>query len=433
MLPAPTHLPYSTPFLIFAIGLTRATLKVQPLRFPSMSSQQSVTRSIKIPDALRLERFQRNPELGPSVLFFSGGSALKGLSKAITRYTKNSVHLLTPFDSGGSSAVLRDAFNMPAVGDMRSRLMALADDSVTGNPSVYQLANYRLPTDQSRQTLRAILESMIEGVHPLITDVKDPLGKLIRLQLGYFLEAMPESFDLKGASVGNLILAGGFLNYQHHLDPILFLFSQLLGVQGTVRPITDDNYHLAVSLEDGTKILGQHRFTGKECCPISSPIKDIWLSESIENDLPVDSSLPEQIAQHIVEADLICYPPGSFYSSIVANLLPKGVGKAVAENEAPKVYVPSLGTDPEMYGVSFEQSVEKLLHYLKQSDDQQRDILRYLNILLVDSEFASGISEQAKAAWSEQGIQIIETPLTSASSRPYYDEQLLAKALLSLT
>ena len=42
------------------------------------------------------------PALGPRLVFFTGGTALRGLSRSLTRYTHNSVHLVTPFDSGGS-------------------------------------------------------------------------------------------------------------------------------------------------------------------------------------------------------------------------------------------------------------------------------------------------------------------------------------------
>ncbi len=68
--------------------------------------------------------YESNPDAGPKLLFFSGGTALNGLSQVLKRYTHNSIHLVTPFDSGGSSAVLREAFDMPAVGDLRSRMMA---------------------------------------------------------------------------------------------------------------------------------------------------------------------------------------------------------------------------------------------------------------------------------------------------------------------
>ncbi len=84
-------------------------------------SKIHVSRAVEIPDPLRIGRYRKAPELGPRILFFSGGSALNGLCKALKHYTHNSTHLVTPFDSGGSSAELRNAFNMPSIGDLRSR------------------------------------------------------------------------------------------------------------------------------------------------------------------------------------------------------------------------------------------------------------------------------------------------------------------------
>ena len=78
-----------------------------------MSDHLTITRTVQLPDKIRLARFARAPELGPKVLFFSGGSALNPLSRRLINYTHNSIHLITPFDSGGSSAVLRKAFGMP--------------------------------------------------------------------------------------------------------------------------------------------------------------------------------------------------------------------------------------------------------------------------------------------------------------------------------
>ncbi|MCG8609482.1 MAG: GAK system CofD-like protein [Pseudomonadales bacterium] len=393
----------------------------------------TVTREVKIPDPVRLERYRRLPELGPSVLFFTGGTALKGLSRELTTYTRNSIHLLTPFDSGGSSAKLRQVFNMPAVGDVRSRLMALADDSITGNPEVYALANYRLSEQATGVALLQELEDLIAGQHPLIRSVPNPMRRLIRLQLGFFREAMPEHFDLAGASIGNLILTGGYLNYQEHLDPILFLFSKLLVVQGIVRPIVNDPLHLAVQLENGETVLGQHLFTGKEVPPIASRISRMWLSGSEQVDQPAAVQLRKKVAKLIHDADLICYPPGSFYSSIIATLLPDGVGRAVARNASPKVYVPNLGVDPEQFGMSVTDSVETLLHYLRQGLGDKVEDTQLLNYVLVDNELSRYDAGLSRSWFRKRGIELIQTELVTEASAPYYDNARLAQALLSLT
>jgi len=42
-----------------------------------------VHRRAHLPDPARVERCRRLPELGPSILFLSGGSALRGLSRKL--------------------------------------------------------------------------------------------------------------------------------------------------------------------------------------------------------------------------------------------------------------------------------------------------------------------------------------------------------------
>jgi 2-phospho-L-lactate transferase/gluconeogenesis factor (CofD/UPF0052 family) len=149
-----------------------------------------VIKKITIPNKTAVERFRRVPELGPSLLFFSGGSALAPLSRRLIDFTHNSIHLITPFDSGGSSAELRKAFRMPAVGDVRNRLMALADQSVRGNPDVFNLFSHRLTHDDPEQAANEF-DHLLSGGSPLISVITDPLRKIIRNHLRLFAEAVP--------------------------------------------------------------------------------------------------------------------------------------------------------------------------------------------------------------------------------------------------
>ena len=327
-------------------------------------TQVRVSRSVKIPDALKISRYRKVPELGPKILFFSGGSALNATSRVLKLYTHNSIHLVTPFDSGGSSAKLRQAFEMPSIGDLRSRLMALADETVTGHPEIYRLFTYRLPVDEHDDRLFERLERLARAKDPLVRAISNPMRRLIRNQLGFFLKYMPRDFNLRGASIGNLILAGGYLNNHQHLDPIIFLFSKLVNVQGTVRAIINDNIHLGADLADGSRVIGQHNLTGKETAPLSSPIKRLFLSESLEGFTPVSAKLRAKNRRLVVGADLICYPPGSFYTSMLANLLPKGVGLAIAANGSPKVYIPNLGQDPEIRYTADGRPIRETTGYL---------------------------------------------------------------------
>ena len=392
-----------------------------------------ITRTAVIPDAVRINRYRKVPELGPRLLFFSGGTALTGVSRVLKSYTHNSIHLVTPFDSGGSSAKLRDAFAMPSIGDLRSRLVALADEQITGQPEVYRLFSCRFPVDDPPAKLRARLDAMVAGKEPNVAAISNPMRRLIRNQIGYFRDAMPSGFDLRGASTGNLILAGGYLNNHQHLDPIIFLFSELVGVQGTVRAVVNDNLHLSAELADGTRVDGQHRLTGKEVAPITSPVSRLSLSRERDRYRPANARLRKKVKRLIAGADLICYPPGSFYSSLIANLLPQGVGRAIADNQSTKLFIPGLGDDPELVGESLGQRVATLLDYLRADVGADCDPRQLLDFVLIDSEqrrqLPAGDAERIAAL----GVTLIDTPLVDAKVAGRYDDERLVSALLSLT
>lgn len=389
-----------------------------------------ITRRLKLPDPVRINRYKRVPELGPKLLFFSGGTALNGISRTLKAYTHNSAHLITPFDSGGSSAILRQAFDMPAIGDVRSRLMALADESLLGHPEVYQLFSHRLPKTASHTTLRHELAGLVGGSHPLIAAVPMPMRGLIQNQFHYFALAMPEDFDLRGASLGNLILAGGYLNNNRELDPIVFLFSKLVNTLGHVTVSTNEKLHLAARLEDGRIIVGQHKMTGKEVDPITSPIIDVFLTTSLDSMEPVDVPFPLRRQDLVLEADLICYPPGSFFSSVLANLLPRGVGRTIAENGNPKAYVPSLGTDPELTGISPTQTVERLISQLKKDAGPSTPTSQLLNFVVADTGFADQLDT---GFLKDHEIKLVALPLARQNEPGKYDSQKLVDVLLSLT
>ncbi|XOV77719.1 MAG: GAK system CofD-like protein [Aestuariibacter sp.] len=396
-----------------------------------MSNQYFIKRGLKIPDKLRIARYERSPEMGPSILFFSGGTALNDLSKKLKKFTHNSIHMMTPFDSGGSSAVLRQSFDMPAIGDLRARLMALADDSVKGLPDVFALFSHRLSKTSPHPVLEKQLFDMTQGVHSLVAAIPEPMRQLICNQLAFFQSHKPDNFNLRGASVGNLILSGGYLNNTRHLEPIVFLFSKLVEVRGTVRLTVDDNFHLAVELENGDVIVGQHRMTGKEKPPISKRIKRMFLSRNIDQLQPVESVLCERQKQLIINADMICFPPGSYYSSVLASLLPKGVGKAIYSNQGPKVFIPNLGEDPEMLGMDVNDAIQTLLDYIQQDLEHPVPENRLLSHIVIDKNNEQQQETIDRVRWQQHGMQIVETNIISKSSAPFYDTDALLSVLLS--
>lgn len=372
------------------------------------------------------------PETGPRILFFSGGTALRETSRELVRYTHNSIHIVTPFDSGGSSAALRQAFGMPAVGDVRNRLMALADQGLRGNPEVVALFGHRLPKDLGRAALERRLRRMAEGLDPLVRAIPEPMRKAVRRQLLGFLERMPADFDLKGASIGNLALTAGYLANRRRLGPAIGMFSELIRARGVVRPVMDIDLHLAAELEDGRVVVGQHLLTAKQAPAIDSPVKRLWLARALDDPTPVHAAIPAGVRGLIERADLICYPMGSFYTSLVANLLPSGVGRAVAANPCPKVFVPSAGQDPETLGLDVAGQAEVLVRYLRAEAPDEIRVRDVLNFVLINADPDVYPSRVERSRLSALGFSPLLFRLAASSRDKVLSAPLLVPVLLSL-
>ncbi|MBT9558967.1 MAG: YvcK family protein [Myxococcales bacterium] len=404
-----------------------------------------IVREGRIPDPVRVARALRAPELGPCLLFLSGGSALRQTARVMKRHTHNTVHLVTPFDSGGSSAILRDSFGMLAVGDLRNRIVALADETVRGNPATYEFFSYRLAEHGTPMALQDELLAMIDGHHPLTVAIELPLQRLIRSYLRVFaartgllplagsLEsiALPRPaaastapFDLRGASIGNLLLAGGWLVHDGDMDAVSYLFSRIVEARGTVVPTVDRSLHLAVALEDGRVVVGQHRITGKQGPPLESPIRRLWLTSSLDSEESVVCHASDKVTGLITSADVVVYPPGSFYTSVIANLTPLGIGGAIAAATVPKVYVPNIGLDTEQLGMTLQSAVQAIV--LKAHASAGRDgtptPTDYVTHVLFDPKATPAAALDLDAV-TAMGIELVPTSLLATS--------LLATSLLA--
>ncbi len=387
--------------------------------------------ALALPDPNRLDRYRREPENGPSILFFGGGSALRGVSKHLIDYTHNSIHLLTPFDSGGSSAHLREAFRMLAVGDLRNRMIALADHSEGGRRRVVQLLTSRLPKDENQNSLRNRLDRVVEGRDPMIAAVADSRGAAIRTQLSHFLEAMPSTFDLRGASVGNLVITGSYLNGDRQIDEALSLFSDLVRTLGVVRPVVSSNLHLAAYLEDGETIVGQHHLTKRGEGKITSPVQRVFLIEDISNPEPVSSEIRPKIRNLLKKADAVVYPIGSFYTSLIASLLPSGLGEIIGNLEVPKVYVANRGNDPELHGKTLSRAVEELVQYLRDGTNSNVEVQDLVQYVIVDNSKGDYGSRELDAV-RRLGIDVFDVPMGVSKSNDLLDAAQLAEVLASI-
>ena len=105
------------------------------------------------------------------------------------------------------------------------------------------------------------------------------------------------------------------------------------GVKETAKLVSDAGGTVEAVMADGTRVQGETNITGS-----TGHVTQIHL-------LPPDAKpLPETLAA-IAAADLITIGPGSLYTSLVPNLLVRGIPEAVAASTAVKVFVCNLMTE----------------------------------------------------------------------------------------
>lgn len=364
------------------------------------------------------------------LVFFTGGTALRALSRHLAAHAVPAVHIVTTFDSGGSTAVLRRAFAMPAVGDIRHRLGALADPAVVP-PRVLDIWEWRMPQEGDPGQLRDELRAIGEAWHAFWLDVPERFAAPLRRYYCDFLAHMPADFDPHGACFGNLVIAGGFLRHERRLDPILAACARLFAVRGSVLPVVEGSFHLAAELSNGVIRVGQHLFGAP-----AQPVRRLFLTvhdpdHGVCEPTPCRPRIVTRAAAAIGAAGLLCYPMGSFYSSVLANLLPEGVGRCVAAAGCPKVFIPNSGGDKECPSCTILGQVECLLRAL-QADAAGIGISRLLTHVLVDSRQGRYGGQEDLVRLRELGINVIDAAIVMPDEPQRHDPQAVSAQLLRL-
>ncbi len=367
-------------------------------------------------------------------VFFSGGTALRGLSQYFAKIKFPTVHLVTTFDSGGSSAALRKAFSIPAVGDLRNRLLALADPEKT-SPAVIAFCNSRLPKDVSLDRARQLLDGILD--HPLLNDKSMPqeFRHIIRLYLSYFLQKVPKDFDARNASLGNLLLTSYWLKNNGDLEAALSFFTSLFHICGVIEPIVNSSLHLGARLKNGEIIVGQHLFAH-----LPSPVRYIFLTVyRPDTRFNAEESIcrppaTERSKEYLRQAELICYPMGSFYSSILVNLLPEGVGKSIASSRASKIFIPNSGADPESGEISLAEQTFHILEKLREDAPgaQTSDLLNYVLLDLENGNYPARIRASISSL-TDMGIKILNRPLVQKNNPACHSPEAVFMALREIS
>lgn len=235
------------------------------------------------------------------IVLLGGGTGASTILRGLKYFPVDITAIITVSDNGRSTGRLRKEFSTPAVGDIRHVLSNLS----TLPSEVKDIMEYRMSTYS----------------------------------------------DLNGHAMGNLLLTA-FYQKTGSLKKSIEYFSQLLGVEHTVLPLSEDCLTLMGETEDGEIIEGEDEITHA-----NKQYKRIFYKE--------EPTISQEVFDAIEEADLILLSMGSLYTSIMPHLICQDVVNAIRKSKAKVMYVCNAMTQPgetDNFGVS--DHVKTLEKYL---------------------------------------------------------------------
>ncbi|MDQ7027070.1 MAG: YvcK family protein [Anaerolineae bacterium] len=278
-------------FAVFATGCIVTTISLRRLMNNILAPYQRHQRG----ELIDMMVEHRRRKKGFKYVAIGGGTGLPASLRGMKLYTSNITAVVTVADDGGSSGRLRRDMGVPPPGDLRNNIAALADDESL----LTQLFQYRF-----------------------------------------------QGGDLAGHSFGNLFIAAladivheKSGNKRNSLAEALVEVERVLSIQGRVLPATLDEVNLAATV----KLKGSSR---------TIKVRGEAHIEEVDGLLDSITVYPENVeayqpsVQAILEADLIVIGPGSLYTSILPNLMIKGIADALRATNAYKIYVCNVATQP---------------------------------------------------------------------------------------
>ncbi|CAA9526176.1 MAG: FIG002813: LPPG:FO 2-phospho-L-lactate transferase like, CofD-like [uncultured Thermomicrobiales bacterium] len=312
------------------------------------------------------------PEL--NVVTLGGGTGLSTLLRGLKHCDAGLTAIVTVADDGGSTGRIREEFNMPAPGDIRNCIVALADAEST----VGRLFQYRF--DQ-------------------------------------------EGSQLDGHSFGNLFITA-LTQVTGSFEQAVIESGRVLAVRGRVLPSTLANVRLSAELIDGSVVHGESSIAHKQ-----APIKRVFL----EPDAP-DGYEPAFTA--IINADLIVLGPGSLYTSVLPNLLVGGVVEAIRWSRGTVVYVCNVATqqgETDHFGAAdhvraiVSQLGPRTLHYALVNSNPAA-AAAIAPELGVDAVLDVGLDALAR----EHGFTVVARDVVNDRNPLRHDPEKLAAALVEI-
>ncbi len=201
-----------------------------------------------------------------------------------------------------------------------------------------------------------------------------------------------EEWVIGSNKVGNILLTALVDICGGDFEKAITTMETMFDVRGHVIPVTLEDVHLAVRFEDGTEIIGEKNIDisdknpGERTHNIDQDIVDAWLIG--------EGNLNPRARQAIREADTIIIGPGDLYTSIVPNLLSRGMREALGGSHAHIIYVCNAMTKrwetTNMEVIDFIDTIERYI------DPGQIDSVIVNNGIISDEVVAKYKTEENK-------------------------------------
>lgn len=364
------------------------------------------------------------------IVLFSGGTACRTINLALSQRGYRLTRIVPAWDSGGSSKVLREAFGMMPIGDVRQALMTMAHGEGRGG-AVVKVCNARLSGDLPPAELAAELDYYVSGRHPLIERMQPAMRNAVLGFLTLFREQAGSDLDLRDGSIGNFVLTGAYLANGRDIVRAVSVFRELCGIDGNVWPVSSSaDIELRGILNDDRVIDQQNRLTSLNDTELIVGIAGVELYRSSSPSLPQAS---EQVIDAVSAADAIVFGPGSFWTSIYPHLLVDGVIEAVAANRsARRVFVGNILECVETRGATLGILVDRIIRRMDSGNGDLTHVLGNRELFPFEKKvgrFAYLRPGDLPAVCDRSGIVDVVGDFEDAWTRGQHDGDVVATTL----
>ncbi len=201
------------------------------------------------------------------------------------------------------------------------------------------------------------------NIPPFGGDFKDVMTSLSNNQalVDLFHHRYEHGNDIKGHTVGNLILLGLLEKAEWDIPEAIKVARKILSINAHIYPSTLDKVHLVAEYKDGEVVEGQDQIDN------NLDRKFQTISKIATN--PV-ANVYEPAARAIEEADLIVLCPGDLYGSLLCNLVVPGIKEAIGRSKGKIVYITNLMTKVnQTHGWKASQFIDEINSYLSRPID----------------------------------------------------------------